>query len=233
MKICVIEDESGIAGPIKQVLEKHGFAVDGALDGEEGLRLAMRNSYDCLIVDIQLPKLSGLELLSKLRLQNIMTPVIILTARSQIYDKLEGFEHGADDYMTKPFHMEELLARVRAVIKRKSANKSETLTLGTYTLHPEQNSLVDESQSTHKHITLTTKESAVLEYLLRHPNQIISTEEILEHVWDSEVNLFTDTVKTHIKTLRQKIDPKKHYLVTIRGKGYSIRQPWNFLYVQN
>lgn len=223
MRICIIEDEEGIAQPIQHVLEQHGFAVDYAKDGEQALLLTARNQYDCLIVDIQLPKLDGLSLVKELRARNNTTPVILLTARSQIYDKLEGFARGADDYMTKPFHMDELLARVKAMVKRKSENTRETLAFGEYTLHPEQNMVSHMHNRSEEHIALTTKETAILEYFLRHPNRIISAEELLEHVWNNEVNLFTDTVKTHMKTLRQKIDPRKQHISTIRGRGYMIR----------
>lgn len=222
MKICIIEDEEGIAAPLKRTLEKHGFAVDYAPDGEMGLQLATRNQYDCLILDIQIPKLNGLELMNELRSRNNATPVIMLTARSQIYNKLEGFEHGADDYVTKPFHMDELVARIRAIVKRKSENTHETLQFGECVLHPEQNMVSRVHGSAEERILLTTKETAILEYLLRHPNRIVPTEELLEHVWDSEVNLFTDTVKTHIKTLRQKVDPDKKMISTVRGRGYTI-----------
>lgn len=214
MRLCLIEDEQPIAQTLKRVLEKNGFAVDCAADGEVGLFYASHNHYDCIILDLNLPKLSGLELIAQLRQAQNQTPVIMLTARSQVYNKLEGFTAGADDYITKPFHLDELIARVRAVIKRSSANQADHLQFGNHTFYPEQN-LVD-------HITLTTKESAILEYLLRHPDRIISTEELLEHVWDQEVNLFTDTVKTHIKTLRQKIDPTKKLIATVRGRGYKI-----------
>jgi DNA-binding response OmpR family regulator len=223
MRICIVEDEQAIAVPLKRSLEKEGFAVDIAADGNAGLRLIQVNTYDCILLDLHLPVLDGLEVIRRLRNAENTTPVIMLTAKSQVYDKVEGFAYGADDYITKPFHLDELVARIRAVIKRSSENTKSRLYLGDYLFEPKNNRLVREKGKKHT-IDLTTKETAILEYLLRNPNQIISTEEILEHVWDSEVDLFTDTVKTHIKTLRQKIDPEKRYLVTIRGKGYSIRQ---------
>lgn len=224
MRICVIEDEQAIAKPLKRSLEKAGFAVDIAIDGAAGLRLVQSNAYDCILLDINIPEIDGLELMRQLRNNENVTPVIMLTARSQVYDKVTGFEHGVDDYITKPFHLDELVARIRAVIKRSSENTKSTLMVGTYLFESGKNRLVDD-EGKKPAIELTTKETAILEYLLRHPNRIISTEEILEHVWDREVDLFTDTVKTHIKTLRQKIDPNKQYIVTVRGKGYTIRQP--------
>lgn len=224
MRICVIEDENAIAKPLKRSLEKAGFAVDVAADGTAGLRLVQSNTYDCVLLDINLPEIDGLELIRRLRNGENVTPVIMLTARSQVYDKVEGFEYGADDYITKPFHLEELIARIRAVIKRSSENTKSTLVVGPYRFEPGNNRLV-EQKGAKRTIELTTKETAILEYLLRNPNRIIATEEILEHVWDREVDLFTDTVKTHIKTLRQKVDPEKRIIVTVRGKGYTIRQP--------
>jgi DNA-binding response OmpR family regulator len=224
MRLCVIEDETAIALPLKRILEKEGFAVDYADNGEQGLNYIRLNQYDCVILDLHLPKIDGMSVLAQIRAANINTPVIILTARSQMYDKIEGFQRGADDYLTKPFHWEELIARVRAVIKRASSNPAMALRFGQYTFYPERNVVQSVTKTGRTEIILTTKETAILEYLLRHPDRVISTEELLEHVWDQEVNLFTDTVKTHMKTLRQKIDPNKQWLVTIRGKGYKISQ---------
>lgn len=222
MRICIIEDELSLATPLKRILEKEGFAVDLAADGEAGLQFVRMNQYDCVLLDLHLPKIDGMSVLEQLRSGNNTVPVIILTARSQVYDKVEGFQTGADDYVTKPFHWEELIARIRAVIKRASTNQEISLTFGDYRLYPEKNIVSKTKGQVEQNIVLTTKETAILEYLLRHPDRVISTEELLEHVWDQEVNLFTDTVKTHIKTLRQKIDPAKRVLITIRGKGYKI-----------
>lgn len=222
MKLLIVEDETNIALPLKRVLEQNSYAVDYAADGAKGLFLASHNQYDCIILDLNLPEMSGLEVLQQLRAKNNLVPTIVLTAKSQVYNKVEGFSVGADDYVTKPFHLDELLARLKAVIKRSSDNKSATLQFGPYTLFPEKNLITKTVHTKPVEIILTTKETAILEYLLRHPDRIISAEELLEHVWDNEVNLFTDTIKTHMKTLRQKIDPDKTLLTTIRGKGYQI-----------
>ena len=224
MRLCIIEDEMAIITPLKRMLEQAGFAVDYAVDGRTGLALTRHNQYDCILLDLNLPELDGLGVIAELRSRQQTTPVIMLTARSQVYDKLEGFTQGADDYVTKPFHLEELLARIRAVIKRASSNQTTQLRSGHYVLYPEKN-LVEhiDDRSAREEIILTSKETAILEYLLRHPDHVVSAEELLEHVWDQEVNLFTDTVKTHIKTLRQKLDPKKQLLRTVRGKGYTIK----------
>ncbi|MFH0818592.1 MAG: response regulator transcription factor [Patescibacteria group bacterium] len=223
MRLLIIEDEKDLALPLKKMLEIHGFAVDYAPDGEQGFATAKLNAYDCLLLDLNLPGIDGLELADKLRRVGQNVPIIMLTARSQIYNKLDGFKNGADDYITKPFDLDELIARINAVIKRDSVNKQDKLKFKDFELLPMQNMVICyQGNKIINKIILNTKETAVLEYLIRHSNRIISTEELLEHVWDSEVNMFTDTVKTHIKTLRQKIDPDKKIIQTIRNKGYKI-----------
>ena len=218
MKLLIIEDEKDIAVPLKLSLEAKGFLVDFVDNGRDGLEEARLNNYDCVLLDLNLPELDGIELAKKLREESNTTPIIMLTARSQIYDKLKGFETGADDYVTKPFNLEELIARINAVIKRNSVNKTEELKCKRIQLKPEKNVAIVKS----KEVNLSSKETGILEYLLRNKGNIVSTEELLEHVWDSEIDLFTDTVKTHIKTLRQKVDPDKKVIKTIRGKGYLI-----------
>lgn len=227
MKLLIIEDEQDIARPLKKSLEKLHFAVDIAEDGRSGLVHAQTNSYDCILLDLNLPKLDGVELARRLRKENDTTPIIMVTARSQVYNKLEGFGNGADDYVTKPFNLQELVARINAVIKRSSVNKVEALHAGNLQLVPKQNKVTIETngrkgKTSRKEIELTNKETGLLEYLIRNRGIIVSTEEILEHVWDSEIDSFTDTVKTHIKTLRQKVDPNKKIIKTVRGKGYTI-----------
>lgn len=224
MRLLIVEDEMDIALPLKGVLDGRGFAVDVAEDGKQGLDLAEINSYDCILLDLNLPEIDGMELATRLR-KTKSTPIIMVTARSQLLNKLEGFHEGADDYVTKPFDMEELIARIHAVIKRHSLNKMNALSVAGVTLIPDQNlALVHSSMGGgDTKIDLTTKETGVFEYLLRNTSKIVSAEELLEHVWDEEANLFSDTVKTHIKTLRSKIDPDKSIIHTIRGKGYIIR----------
>lgn len=219
MKILIIEDETHIAMPVKKVLESRGYVVDFCEDGISGIKNAELNSYDCILLDLNLPGLDGISLADKLRQNQNDTPIIMLTARSQIYDKLGGFEVGADDYITKPFDMQELLARVQAVIRRHSLNKQVELALGTWKLIPDQNKAVNERNI---EVLLSNKECEILHYLIANKGRAVSTEEILEHVWDSEVDTFTETVKTHMKTLRQKIDPEKELIQTIRGKGYIV-----------
>lgn len=222
MRICLVEDELSIAMPLKRSLERAGFAVDTAEDGSAGLQLMNANNYDCVLLDLNLPEIGGIEFIDVLRGTGNNTPVIMLTARSQVYDKLDGFSHGADDYITKPFHIEEVIARVRAVIKRGATSTIATLEIGDYAFYPNKN-ILQHKDGADKTIELTTKETAILEYLLMHNDRIVSAEELLEHVWDSEVDMFTETVKTHIKTLRKKCDPDKTYITTVRGKGYIIK----------
>ena len=223
MRILIIEDEKDIALPLKKSFEKAGFAVDFAEDGQKGLGLAELNSYDCILLDLNLPKIDGISLAKQLRESSNTTPIIMLTARSQVYDKLNGFDSGADDYVTKPFNLEELIARIRSVIKRSSINKNEKLKMKNVELRIGENKVhLYKDEKITKEVELSNKEAGILEYLLRNKGKIVSTEELLEHVWDSEIDTFTDTVKTHIKTLRKKIDPKKELIRTVRGKGYVI-----------
>jgi len=152
----------------------------------------------------------------RIKEESISTPVIMLTARSQIYDKLMGFDSGADDYITKPFDMKELLARLKVVLRRNTASPDIKLFFGRYEIFPEKNLL----KKNEEEILLSNKEMGILEYMVMNKGKMISAEELLEHVWDREVDMFSDTVKTHIKTLRKKIDSKKKYIKTVRGKGY-------------
>jgi DNA-binding response OmpR family regulator len=216
MKILLVEDQRELRELVKNFLEKNNYVVDEAEDGSIGLEKVFANEYDCVVMDLNLPKVDGVEVVKRMRNNGIATPVIMLTARSQIYDKLTGFDVGADDYITKPFDMKELLARIKVMLKRGDGKVSVKLLFGEYELFPERNLIKKEKEE----IYLSNKEMGMLEYLVRNRERIISSEELLEHVWDSEVDMFTDTVKTHIKTLRKKIDPKKRLIKTVRGKGY-------------
>jgi len=149
------------------------------------------------------------------------TPIIMITARVEEFDKLKGLETGADDYITKPFNLSELTARIRAVVKRSSNNKESILKLDNYEVYPERNCVINMKNG--EEITVSNKESAILEYLIRNKGRIVSSEELMEHVWDGDLDSFSQTVKTHIKTLRQKIDKEKKLILTIRGKGYLIK----------
>jgi DNA-binding response OmpR family regulator len=219
MRILIVEDEPTLRKLERNFLEKNGFVVDDVENGEDALSKIEINRYDCILLDLNIPQKDGIAVTKELRQKGNNTPIIMVTARSQIYDKLEGFDSGADDYITKPFDMKELVARINAIIKRSSINQEEILKISEMEIHPEKNIV----KSKKKDIELSNKEMGVLQYLVRNKGKIISSEELLEHVWDSNVDMFTDTVKTHIKTLRKKIDPEKKLIKTVRGKGYVIR----------
>ena len=221
MKILIIEDEESLRKIIKRYLEKRNFIVDEAQDGKEALSKIHIDTYECLLLDLNLPEIDGITLSKRLKDEGYDIPTIMVTAKSQIYNKIEGFEAGADDYITKPFELSELLARVRAVVKRSSNNKEQILKLGNYEVYPERNSVLNMKSG--EDIILSNKEIGILEYLLRNKGRIVSVEELMEHVWNGDLDSFSQTVKTHIKTLRQKIDNKKKLILTIRGKGYQIK----------
>lgn len=210
-----------IAKPVMKLLMQKGFMVDHTLDGHKGLLLALNNDYDCIILDLNLPEMDGMEIAKRIRNAEIATPILMLTARTSIDDRLEGFQAGADDYLPKPFELLELIARVSAIIRRNSENKKAKMLFEDYEVVVEQNCLINNKSG--ESIVLSQKEIGVLEYLLRHRGKTVSAEELLSHVWDTNVNMFTDTVKTHIKTLRQKLGSLGKLIQTIKGKGYIIR----------
>jgi DNA-binding response OmpR family regulator len=222
MRLLIVEDEQKIAHSLKKGFTQEDFAVDTAFDGEKGFDLAYSENYDVIILDLMLPKIDGFTILKKLREHQTYTPVIILTARGALDDKVKGLDIGADDYLAKPFSFEELLARVRALIRR-SKNNHTILKVDTLELDPTRK-VIQRNGNT---ITLTSKEYALLEYLLRHNSGIVSESEILDHVWDYDYDGLSNVVAVHIKNLRKKIDtafPKEKPLMhTIRGLGYSIR----------
>lgn len=219
MRILIVEDEEQIAKPIKSYLERRSFAVDYANNGTDGYDMASFNEYDCIILDLNLPGIDGIEVANKLRKDNIQTPILMLTARNSQKDIWKGFENGTDDYLTKPFDLKELLLRINALIKRNSYNKEEILSAGNITLNVNSFEVTVDN----KIIKLNNKEFGILEYLLRNKGIVVSSEQLLEHVWDREIDMLTQTVKTNLKTLRKKVDPNKKLIQTIKGKGYVIR----------
>ena len=221
MKILVVEDEKKVASFLKKGLEEEYYSVDIAFDGKEGNRMVSSNEYDLIILDIMLPFKDGLTLLKEIRAKGILTPALLLTAKNQIDDKVKGLDSGADDYLTKPFAFEELLARVRSLLRRKGLEKS---------IHLKANDLVLDTQ-THKitrgdiEIILTPREYAILEYLLRNKNKVISRTKLTEHIYDYNFDPETNVIDVYINKLRNKIDKgfSKQLLNTVRGAGYSIR----------
>lgn len=222
MRILVVEDEHRIATSIKKGLEIEKFAVDIAFDGTSGFDLASSEEYDLLILDIMLPEIDGLEICRRLRSQNIHTPILILTAKSQVQDKVAGLNLGADDYLTKPFSFEELLARVRALIRRPKQTLDTILKLKDLTLDTQSFKVKRAGEE----IVLTSKEFSLLEYLIRHQGQIVTKQQIINHVWDYEADILPNTIEVYIRNLRRKIDlPFKSLpplIRTVRGFGYKM-----------
>lgn len=215
MRILVVEDEHRIASSIKKGLEQELYAVDVVYNGTDGFDLAMTEDYDIIALDLMLPGMDGIQICKELRKQNIHTPILILTAKGQIQDKVIGLDSGADDYLTKPFSFEELLARIRALLRRPKNTITSTLKVADLKLDPKQY-IVERAG---REIKLSNKEFSLLEYLMRHPNTIITKEQIINHVWDYEANILPNTVEVYIKKLRNKIG---HLIHTVRGFGYKI-----------
>ncbi len=223
MRILVVEDEHLIANSIKKGLEQESFAVDVAYDGESGFDLAATEDYDVIILDWLLPKISGLEICRKLRKEeNKHTPIIILTAKGELENKVEGLNAGADDYLVKPFAFAELLARIKALSRRPKSSLNTLLTVKDLSL----NSLTYEVKRSGKNISLSKKEFSLLEYLLRNKNKILTKEQIINHVWSYEADILPNTVEVYIGYLRKKIEKpykgKPKLIKTIRGFGYKI-----------
>jgi len=222
MKILIIEDEHKIANSIKKGLEQENYAVDIAYDGEKGFDLASVEEYDVIILDLMLPGMSGLEICKKLRQDKIHTPILILTAKGQVEDKVEGLNAQADDYLVKPFAFAELLARVRALTRRPRTGLNTILKVADISL----NSNTYEVARNGKTISLSKKEFSLLEYLMRHPNIILTKDQIINNVWNYDADILPNTVEVYIGYLRNKIDksfPKQPNLIhTIRGFGYKL-----------
>jgi len=220
MKILVVEDEHRIAQSIKKGLELEKMIVDIAYDGISGFDQATSEEYDLIILDLMLPGMSGWEICSQLRKNKNETPILILTARGQVEEKIEGFNRGADDYLVKPFAFEELVARIRALTRRPKKIVEELLKVEDLTLNKDS----FEVKRNHKNIKLSNKEFTLLEFLMRHPGQILSKTQIINHVWNYETDILPNTVEVYIRNLRNKIDKDFSYslIQTIRGFGYKI-----------
>ena len=222
MRILVIEDEHKIANSIKRGLEQEGFAVDAVYDGIEGYDMASSEEYDVIILDLMLPGMDGVTLCKKLREEKNRTPILMLTARGAVSDKVEGLNAGADDYLVKPFAFEELLARVRALTRRPVEGGSIKLTVTDLVLDPNL-FMVKRSG---KKIVLSRKEFSLLEYMMRNSGKILSKDQIISHVWNYDADILPNTVEVYIGYLRRKIDDafpdKKPLIQTVRGFGYRI-----------
>ena len=221
MRILLIEDNKSLVKSLKKGLEEETFAVDIAFDGEEGLYLAETNPYDIIILDIMLPKLDGITLLRTLRRKKIQTHIIILTARDAPDEKVKGLDAGADDYLTKPFHYDELLARLRALLRRQYQKKEPILSIGELKINTQSHQVWRNAQE----IILQPKEYAVLEYLAYHQNEIVSRTQLWEHLYDWQDESTSNILDVYINYLRNKIDkdiPNK-MIITIRGEGYMLK----------
>lgn len=221
MRILVVEDEKKVASFIKKGLEEEYYSVDTAYDGKEGYRLAINEEYDLIILDVMLPYKDGFTLLKEMRAENVLTPVLFLTAKESLTDKISGLNLGADDYLTKPFSFEELVARVRALLRRISVSKTTDLKAGDLILDTQSHKVLRNGNE----ITLTPKEYAILEYLIRNKNKIISRTILTEHVYDYHFDTDTNVIDVYINKLRNKIDKgfEKQLLNTVRGIGYTIK----------
>ncbi len=221
MRLLVVEDEPKVASFLKRGLEAENYAVDVAYDGEDGLYLATSHDYDLILLDILLPKLSGLDVLAKLRERGIGVPVIMLTARGALQDRVRGLDLGADDYLVKPFAFEELLARVRALLRRRSASASPILKVGPIELDPATRKVTVKG----KEVDFTPKEFALLEYLMRNEGVVCTRAMIAQHVWDINFDTYTNLIEVFINHLRKKLQPHgcDGLIQTVRGVGYVLK----------
>jgi len=222
MRILLVEDEHKLAAAIKRGLEQERFAIDVEHDGDSGLGAALAESYDVMIIDRMLPgSVEGLDICTEVRKANIHTPIIILTAKDRIHDRVSGLNAGADDYLVKPFSFEELLARVRALLRRPPTTKDNILKVSDLSL----NTITFEVKRGGKTINLSAKEFSLLEYLMRNSGQVLSKDKIISHVWDFDTDILPNTVEVYIGYLRSKIDrPFKGspLIHTLRGFGYRL-----------
>lgn len=222
MRILVVEDEKKVARFIQQGLEEEHYTVDVAHDGEAGLQMAVSANYDLLILDVMLPKKSGLDLIREFRARKGTPPALMLTAKSATEDKVAGLDSGADDYLTKPFAFAELLARIRSLLRRSSKEKSTTLTIADLEL----DTVSHKAKRAGRVIELTAKEYALLEYFLRNRNRVLSRTIIAEHIWDYNFDTGTNIIDVYVNHLRNKIEGEgeMRLIHTVRGVGYVMKE---------
>ncbi|MFW5426567.1 MAG: response regulator transcription factor [Methylophagaceae bacterium] len=223
MRILLIEDERQIREQVTQQLQSQNLTVDPASDGDEGLFLGLEHPYDVAIIDLGLPKLSGIEVIQKLREKNKDFPILILTARGRWQDKVEGLEAGADDYLVKPFHFEELLARLNALARRASGWASASLQCGPICLNPTSQDVTNNDSP----IELTAYEYRLLHYLMLRAGEVLSKTELTEHIYEQDHDRDSNVIEVFIKRLRSKLDPDKtiNPIETLRGRGYRFTLP--------
>ena len=222
MHILIIEDEEQLCRSIAEGLRMDGYETDTCLDGDEGLELCTTENYDLILLDLNLPGIDGLDILRQFRETNSSTPVLILSARGQIEDKVEGLDLGANDYLTKPFHLEELEARIRSLTRRRFTQNNVVLNCGKVAFDTKARVAVADGQE----LSLTRKEIGILEYLLLNQGRPVSQEELLDHVWDNSVDNFSNSIRVHISALRKKLraalgyDPIRNRI----GEGYVMEE---------
>jgi DNA-binding response OmpR family regulator len=223
MRILVVEDNHRLNSSLQMNLAHEGYSVDTAYDGQEGQDVAELTPYDLIILDILLPKKDGLEVCRELRRRRIHTPILLLTARDSVDDRVQGLDCGADDYLVKPFAMRELLARLRALLRRNHPYTNGRLEIGGLVVDPITHTVEREGRS----IDLTPKEFALLEYFMYHPNQVVTREMIEQHIWNYDFECSSNVIDVYVRRLRRKIDDpfEVKLLVTIRGVGYQLASP--------
>ena len=223
MKLLVIEDENMLRRAEVKGLKKLGYAVDEAVDGNEAMRCFEQNSYDLILLDLNLPHMDGIDVLKQIRQVDEEVKIIIVSARISVEERILGLDLGANDYVVKPFDFRELDARIRGLLRRQFVQESGVLECKELVLNMNQKSVYLQGQK----IQLTKKEYGILEYLLLHKNKVVSSEELIEHVWDSEVNLFSNSFKFHMSSLRKKLcltEGENDFITNIRGQGYILSE---------
>lgn len=223
MKLLIVEDEKHLCATIAKYLKNDGYTVDTCHDGSDALDYINGTEYDAVILDIMLPGLDGISVLKKIRNRKLKTPVLLLTAKNSIEDKVEGLDSGADDYLTKPFSLEELSARIRVMIRRSGVERvNNTITVGPLTLDTEKKTALREGKT----FTLTAKEYSILEYLMHNKGIVLSRDKIMHHIWNYDYEGSSNIIDVYIRTLRNKIDADfdQKLIQTVRGMGYVIRE---------
>jgi two-component system OmpR family response regulator len=221
VRVLVVEDEVKMAGLLKRGLEEEGYAVDAAANGRDAIWLATENPYDAVVLDLMLPDVDGFEVCRRIREAGRWSPVLMLTARDAVEDRVKGLDAGADDYLTKPFAFAELVARLRALLRRGAGERPPVLRVGDLALDPSTHQVFRGDTS----VELTAKEFALLEYLMRHPGEVLSRTRLIEHVWDFAYDGDSNVVDVYVRYLREKIDRPfgRDSIQTVRGAGYRLR----------
>lgn len=223
MRLLLIEDEEDLINTLSRGLRKVGYAVDTATDGRDGLDLFYMNEYDLIILDLNLPSMDGLEILSKIREENQDCKILILSARSNYEQRIEGLDKGADDYLVKPFDFGELNARIRNLLRRSFTQQSSKLKYENIIIDMAKRTVYGENN---ENIDIRPKEFAILEYLIMNRGRVISAEELIEHIWDNDESMFSNVIKVHLSNLRKKLSQhcKEEIILNVRGVGYTINE---------